>query len=180
MLLSELTLPPTVQHVDDKLLANGWAKIGDGYYATVYGKSGTSYVLKVFERDSAYVDFLKMIAQHPNPHFPKIRGRLRVTEAYHAVRMEKLFQIPQYGVGEEKVNVNGMMSAYLIDKSYRLNYFQKKNLVFFNEYIKENPRLIEALDLIHDNLLDHHSLDLNKDNVMQRGDGTPVIIDPIC
>jgi hypothetical protein len=179
MRLNELSLPRETEELDELLHSRGWEKLGEGNYASVYSKPGITYALKVFERDSAYLAFLKLIASHPNPHFPKIIGRLRVTEKYRAVRMEKLRPQQSVAVDGYHVKVSALLSAYLIAKRHRLNDIQERNLELATSYLTDKPTLVAALDLISDELLGKFHLDLNEANIMMRADGTPVITDPI-
>ncbi len=179
MRLFELSIPDSVDLVGHVLEAAGWEKLGEGYYASVYGKPDSPYVLKIFEYDDSYVSYLKLIEQYPNIHFPKIKGRLRVTPKYRAVRMEKLSPTTKVNVGGLTVDVSGMLNAYMIDKRYQLNNIQIRNRELFDEYAADKPKLIEALDLINEELVGKYALDLNSDNIMQRADGTIVITDPL-
>ncbi len=172
-------MPSTAEEVDAMFQANGWEKMS-GYNADVYTKPNANYVVKVFERDSAYLAFLDLITKHPNPHFPKLRGKMYLKQydrLYNAVRLEKLTPIYSVQVDAYTVRLSGMLNSYLINKRHKLNDLQERNLELATEYLSDKPLLVEALDLI-DGLLDRHSLDLNSDNIMARGD-VPVIIDPV-
>lgn len=179
MRIDELYLPRETEELDALLNSRGWEKLGEGNYASVYSKPAINYALKVFESDSAYLAFLKLIAAHPNPHFPKIIGRLRVTEKYRAVRMEKLVPQQQVVVDGKHVKLSQLLAAYLIAKRHRLNDLQERNLELATIYLEDKPALVQALDLIGSELLGKFHLDLNEANLMMRGDGTPVITDPI-
>ena len=177
MRLDELNLPNDHESLTRILHDRGWEEVGAGYYATVYSKPGINYVLKIFEQDSAYLAFLDMIAKNPNPHFPRIIGKIRVGDqwgkkTYRAVRMEKL--LPLNGV---RVNEH-VFTGISAKNGVRLNSVQEHSLELANEYLEDKPTLVVALDLIVDKLLNRFTLDLGND-VMQRQDGTPVITDPI-
>lgn len=167
--LVEREIPRNTRDVRNLFLSAGWFEVGAGYYAEVYGKSEKDYVVKVFERDGAYLAFLKMIQEHPNKHFPKVKGRVWISPSYNGVRLEKLYPAdPKYA---------RMLSTYLINK--RDGFVNDALLEKANEYIRDKPELLAALDMIDEKLLNRFHLDLGADNVMQRADGTIVITDPI-
>lgn len=179
-------LPQSGDEAELIFMDAGWDKVGHGFYADVYSKPGIDYVVKVFERDSAYLAYLNLIKHHPNPHFPRIKGRLHISPTLNGVRLEKLEKVYQVQVGSLTVGITGMLNAYLISKDYNLSEYQQRNLELANIYLADHPQLVEALDLIYINLLSRssrlsgYSLDLNTNNVMQRSDGTIVIIDPVA
>lgn len=168
--LVEREIPRNTRDVRNLFLSSGWFEVGAGYYAEVYGKSEKDYVVKVFERDGAYLAFLKMIQEHPNKHFPKVKGRVWISPSYNGVRLENLYPA-------EPV-FSRMFSAYLINKRHA-EFVLESLLEKANEYLRDKPKLLEALDMIDEKLLNRFHLDLGVDNVMQRADGTIVITDPI-
>lgn len=185
MRLDELTLPDDHSSLTRLLFSRGWQEIGMGYYASVYSKQGLNYVLKVFEQDSAYLAFLNMIKNNPNPHFPKIIGKIRIGDpwgenTYRAVRMEKLYELRTVEVDGLRVSITGMCTAYLQARkgTNKLSQGGLRDLELANLYLEDKPTMVEALDLICDQLLRKYSLDLGND-IMQRRDGTPVFVDPI-
>jgi len=162
----------------DKLLDAGWEILGHGSYADVYHKDGMQYVLKVFCKDNAYLDFIKLVLNNTNEHFPKFYGKLiKVTPKYYAIRMEKL----------EKFSNNSLVETiwdYLYFRNP--NYPITDNILKDKNYIKstnimnepENSTLKQALDLIIP-LTEYHGTDIKNDNIMLRGN-TVVLIDPLC
>lgn len=165
-------LPEELTELNRVLTQRGWELVGEGNYAAVYGKPGKTYVIKVFEQDSAYMAFLKLILSNPNPHFPKIIGEMRRSNSYRVLRMELLYPC-------RVDNISGMLNAYVINKRHKLNHIQHQNLPLAMEFLADKPELKLALDLIDRELLSRHGLDLSDDNIMQRRDGTIVVIDPI-
>ena len=94
--LNELSRPPKVGNAAEILNNAGYDQLGQGAYARVFGKPGANHVLKLFStEDSAYLDFVSLVNQHPNPHFPKFKGKMmKVTDNYYAIQMEKLTAFP--------------------------------------------------------------------------------------
>src|ERR1700721_2108003 len=92
MKINELQMPDRKADAILALKQADWHILGDGSYATVFMKPGIDYVLKLFDSDdTAYADYIKLVLTHPNPHFPRFKGKLvKVTTKYYAVRMEKL------------------------------------------------------------------------------------------
>jgi hypothetical protein len=175
--LTELSRPVFIDEVDPILKKAGWTRVGSGYYASVYAKEGVNYVLKLFSNhDKGYIDFLKLVQQHPNKHFPTLRGLpRRITSGYTAVRMEKLLPA---GYGDDVPS----LGVYLLCRDtgpYAKNQYQVKAYEHVVEYLQSQPELKRALDLIIDNLLPKYNEDLHSENFMKRADGTLVIIDPV-
>lgn len=177
--LEERELPTTVRTAGQLLHNAGWEEIGTGYHVTVYGKAGNDYVVKIFEGDRAYIDFLKLVKAHPNKHFPKIRGRQFISGRLVGVRMEKLFPMPKINLGGTTISAQSLMDIYLIEKDFPLDGYQKTLKEMAQEYLRDKPELVIALDLIHEHLLGEHVNDIHSENVMMRRDGTPVLTDPV-
>src|SRR6478752_6436146 len=92
MRLFELSLPKDTLAATNALKKAGYEHLDIGSFADVFHKTGKPYILKLFiSRDEAYLEYLKLVTTHSNPHFPKIIGKpIRVTDAYYAIRIEKL------------------------------------------------------------------------------------------
>ena len=160
--LKEFTRPGKRSDYWDILNNAGYRLIGQGGQGDVYQKPGKDYVLKIFSsRDYAYQDFLKLVMEHENIHFPAVKGKLvKVTNSIYAVRLEPLTPCTS------KTAIDNIR-AYLyqnMDARQKL-WFEDKN------------DLAEALDLIRFNLTDH-GFDIHSENVMMRGNDL-VIIDPV-
>lgn len=186
MLLYELRrkerAPSNVEEVDDFLLNAGWRHFGGGLYAEVYAKADKDYVIKVFERDSAYLAFLKLAREHPNPHFPKVKGKVWLADhsaRFNAVRLERLYPWKRVKVRGKNFPLPELFNMYVYMKKFPENakmIYEESNLEFMETYFEDKPKLKEALDLI---ITLPFKLDLHDDNIMIRADGTPVIIDPV-
>jgi hypothetical protein len=175
---------------------HGWNILGTGFEATVAEKPGMPYVLKVFPRNSKYVQFVQFCQQNPhNPYLPRFSRYVRpvphTTFAY--VRMEKL----------KPVNERRLMNTYAeymcaVDQVFRS---QDRSPVFWNHAMSrwdldelpekqgyadvascaaEAPttwtHTIEALILLMQSE-GMKQFDLHPDNMMLRGN-TLVITDP--
>lgn len=128
--------------------------LGSGKYASVYGNEKYPYVLKVFQKDSAYLRWIKFSLTHKhNPYVPKIKGKVvKITPMIYAIRLEKLS--PTYMSGEFADEYQQWMN----DKTHQAS----------------DPDIQEILDFFADN---KNLLDLHSENVMKRGNQL-VIIDP--
>lgn len=191
MRLSEVTRPRTRVTADAVLRHAGYERLGKGAFGAVYEKPGLPYVLKVFSgTDGAYRDYLNLVMAHQdNPHFPKIKGRaVRVMPRVWAVRMERL---AEYYGDPELIDIYmrrrdqamrddppDLIDVYLRrwDRSMRDKVQMQWDDVM--EFMSEFPKLKEACDLILDNLLPKHELDIAERNFMTRN-GIIVITDPV-
>jgi hypothetical protein len=133
---------------------HGFQMLGSGKYASVYGNESYPYVIKVFQRDSAYFRWLKFaLNNRNNPYVPRIRGKVvKITPMVYAIRLEKLR--PGY-----------------IDSEFQQHFDQWQR---DPNYRADDPDLQQVFDFFHSN---RKLLDLHNENVMRRGDQL-VIIDP--
>jgi hypothetical protein len=195
-IITELSLPQSINDARQKLRQAGWHKLAGGMFATVFEKSNVPYVLKLFgNHDHAYKRFLKLIRSQPdNPHFPKLRGLpMRVNSEYSAVRMEKLEKYNgRDRHSEDMTDINNFISLssqlrqhipdlqrpgnnnHVIDRIKKIN---KK----LEPIIKQRPQLADALEGIHKHVIDPTgaNFDIHDGNVMWRGK-TPVLTDPVA
>ena len=77
-------------------LLKGFKKLGEGLFATVYGK-GNTVVKVIHDSDEPYIRFLQKIGiESENPYFPKIHKVVKFVDGrgqhYTAVFMEKLLE----------------------------------------------------------------------------------------
>lgn len=170
-IITELSRPKDRVTAHEVLTRAGYRLLGNGSFASVYQKPGAHYVLKLFDADDhAYMAFLSLVAQHPNPHFPKFFGKsVRVSPGFSAVRMEPL--------GKYRGDPD-LLSFYvrcrdipnpLPDTQMRLGDA--------DELFYELPDLKVAIDLLIDHL-GHFRFDIRQDNIMSRGSQL-VITDPV-
>lgn len=180
--LYEISRPRSFQEMSRVLGDKGYQMLGNGYYSTIWERPGAASVLKIMSaKDQAYLDFANMTKQSPNPHFPKLFGKIiRINQEYWAIRMERLQPndawdahsraIRAYIVGEKGVSTQ--VANRLLRDDLPVNYED------IDELFGDFPRLKEACDLVID-LAGVHALDCHSDNIMRRGD-TPVITDPVA
>jgi hypothetical protein len=107
MNLSEITLTHTlktgdrndwhhVPNLERILKHHGWHMLGTGAEAAVAEHPQKSYVLKIFNSDSRYTQFVEFVQSHSsNPHVPKFSRYVRQVPGtkFSYVRMEKLAQV---------------------------------------------------------------------------------------
>lgn len=166
----ESGLPPRRKSKLNQLTAwleqHGFKNLGQGSFGAVYEKPGYPWVFKVFNRDPAYLYFLKYAMAHQsNPHLPKIRGLIKIDDNTYVVRMEKLTQIP---MGSEPANSLlkqiHMMDSYgdLSDKQVE---WIKNTLPGVHQFFMSFP-------------LSGYEYDIHYENLMMRGN-TIVITDPL-
>lgn len=168
MTLCEITRPQSRQAVDRILASSGYHRLGAGTFGAVYQKPSQSYVLKVFSsKDQAYRDFIRLAQEHPsNPHFPRYFGKLiRVTNDYHAIRMERLTPFNPHALGDHAYALADYIQSGIDDGELR-NF----------------PKLKAACDLVRTKLLSHYWFDAKDESFMMRGDTiviTDAVLDPV-
>lgn len=137
---------------------HGFTLLGQGKYATVFNNPTSSYVIKVFLKDTAYLTWLKFCFENPrNPFVPQIRGKVvKLTPIFMAVRLEKLLPYKYTDQHPNDFNIWGEQPPC---QCAHCNNPDVQNVQKF---------------------LDQHSklLDIHPGNVMQRSNGHIVIIDP--
>lgn len=102
MKLCEISLSQDVKEMNDieaittTFKKYGWEFKGSGSDSAV-GKNPTkNYVVKVFRKDSAYNEFVKLAISHPNPHFSQFFGNVKTVPQnmeWSFVRIENLTPI---------------------------------------------------------------------------------------
>jgi hypothetical protein len=116
MQLSELEITKQLKkrgpvHWQKVVNKHGWTLVGWGNEAVVVGHPEKPYVLRIFSKDTPYVDWVNLVKSHQeNPHFPKFSRYVRPipgTEMNY-VRMEILKSITQ----------NQLMKDYLPELAY--------------------------------------------------------------
>jgi hypothetical protein len=174
MRLHELSRPDTRDKAERILVKAGYKQLGRGQNAAVFHAPGDAHVLKLFNSsDRAYIEFVKLAAANPNPHFPKFYGRIiRVTPGYFAVKTE-LLQPFTGSIHEVEI-----IDWYIMWARDRINGTN----VGFGHYdqIAAQPELKVACDLLAQFLAPSRFFcDVHSKNVMLRG-STLVLSDPVC
>jgi hypothetical protein len=139
--------------------------IGSGYYAQVYARPQDNYVIKIFRDDPGYAAFLRYVTKNANnPYVPKLKGKVvNLPNKHSLVRLEKLKRID-------------------VDLFKQIEYaaFNPHDKPLVNELNEKYPGLLDfvySLRALANK--DGVGLDLNRNNMMMRGD-TPVITDPFA
>ena len=154
----------------NKLKNNGYEKyiIASSGGGIVFSKPGDPYVIKIFQNDSGYEDYIALaLANQSNPHVPRIKGNLvTFQKIYKIIRVERLTHVKTNNDSEIAFEI----SLYVNDKAY-------KSSASRIEYIeKMYPQLYPLLDKIAA-AGEEHVIDLHEENIMFRG-SIPVITDP--
>ena len=156
--------------IDKKLREMGWFKSGEGMYSDVYENASKSYILKINRsQDLAFDDFVKLTHKFKNKHFPKISDQKEINidgRKYYIYAIEKLYPLDEY---------NGNRVYFLIHRF--VEYYSILGKKLRNPNFNDYPELKKALEIITKNNR-NHGFDMHRGNVMQRKDGTVVIIDP--
>lgn len=100
---------------------SGWKLLGSGAEAAVAEHPQKSYVLKVFDSESRYIDFVHFALDHQsNPHVPKFNGHVKQIPGtkFSYVRMEKL----------SNTNDANLLSTHIADM-YALVVISEKNSI---------------------------------------------------
>jgi len=146
----------------------GWKPIGHGACSSVCENERYPYLLKLNRfQDNAFAKFAVLCRQHKdNPHFPVIGNAKPIhigDTRYVAYMIEKLQELSDRGLAGEILRT----AEKLI-----------KNPSMSNELNLEDS-LFEAIKLtVRHGLSIRAKIDLHSENVMQRSDGTVVIVDP--
>ena len=145
---------------------NGFKFIDRGSFGIVFERPGYPWVFKIFNRDPAYLHFVKYAMAHQgNPHLPRIKGLIKINDDTYAVRMERLSPIP---LGTEPA-MSLIRKIVAIDSYGDLSNADAawidKKFPGISAFFKSFP-------------LQDFEYDLHLQNFMQRGT-TMVIVDPI-
>lgn len=190
-LLSEITRPPNKFRAVNFLQRYGYKLIGKGLGGIVVGKPDSDYVLKLFSaNDIGYHRYLDLILARNNPHFPIIRGKpTKISELYYVVKLERLWETNNYNYRLGKycdMYCNDKMNEYIQQNEFKnsLNRQRIKNInrnERYNKLASDFPELMDALDMIIKYVLIplRTEPDLHDSNIMQRKDGTLVLVDPV-
>lgn len=169
-----------------ELKKHGINSIGIGGFGEVFHKTGWDHVVKVFEKDNAYLEYVDFCIQNPDPHYPKFIKKTMNMHQFHT-RMSQSSKTMQI--------VKIELLQPLLDEWYADNlqdiYVQYKKQI---RQLDNNPGRLDAqldkynkpqlksllvsIDRIRQHLPKYH-LDIWFDNIMQREDGTIVLSDPV-
>lgn len=189
----------------DMLSHQGIKFIGAGKYSSVFTHDSWDYVLKIVENDDPhYLAFVDWAMKHPSKHFPKFAKKPLKMHAFHTrkqsdssnlwvVKIEKLQPITdkkllKFLVTElERMSIaawqkNEGKDVSTVNKNYSQNMPDGTSVkgISWEEMFKQFPWMF-SLGLTYAKFWDAEagSPDIHDDNLMQRKDGTIVIVDPV-
>lgn len=190
-----------VYTVENFLKSKGYQSVGMGANSEVYNKLNSSGVLKIcFSPDSAWLKYAKICLKYSNnPYFMKISRIITYNErdtnhTLFLAFMEKLQKIPNeefkklaaffaiYGHNLCQKHSLQYWEKYWINENYTGNDYENNLLPqtksVANNFIKNNPLFISALEVIVKNK-GNDIMDLHNNNLMfRKKDNMIVIIDP--
>ncbi len=191
-------------HLEALFASKGFHPIGSGSKSRVYGSDSYPYVVKLFRKDRAYEAFLNFAKAFPNKHYAKARGEVKTISdegEYRIIRLEKLQRASEATARMYQESIRALTALRVLKA---LEHHDEDDLIasferFANYGIKDNahlmamiekdeqvladmnPTFVEAMRQIIDSFSESEvgAFDTNPANVMERPDGTPVIIDPL-
>lgn len=150
-----------------------------GGFGSIMSHPRLNYVIKLFDiEDTGYLKFVQVALDNSgNPHFPKFRGRpMKLSNQTMGVRMERLQKWPR----SKFETIEMLLNQAQRDSNWR-RHLDSNPLA--QEFIHTWPQFGDALDSLNSAALSKHSdveFDWHDGNIMQRTDGTPVIVDPFA
>ena len=176
-----------LNELEDLLLRRGWKMVGGGAFSDTWLHPKGELILKINRRsDPAYDRFIDVIQKYPNPHFPKIMDAKQIIGGrwpygiYLIEKLEKLSMDKKYIFSQalHNIAIHPDMTRNQLSEQTNDTYTDYENLKF-QECMKTMPdSLMEAMRIIGRNCPVKSYFDLHPGNIMQREDGTIVIIDP--
>lgn len=183
-----------------KLESLGWHTLGNGGYSYIFSNPKKNYVLKVnTNQDNGYDQFVQIIHRLRNKHLPRISDRKTLEfsgnpqfnfakNTYHIYLIEKLQELPEQEANNYASIISVIMSLYKEEMNPNIkmalnwlerDYFTEEEFPSVKQFILTHPELVKAAAYLG-NAQKYYKLnnDLHAKNLMQRADGTIVIIDP--
>lgn len=164
-----------------------------GAFGKVIQSHNPEIVYKVFEKDDAYLNFIRFVQRYPNKNFPKFYKVKNMTaffkrydvqaDKFYVVALEKLYPIKGPFTREF---LSDFLGVPHLDHPTHLMPNGKQNAFMvpareFMQYLPELKDLWQAglkIRGLHGESSDYN-WDLHPGNIMQRKDGTVVITDPL-
>lgn len=165
--------------------SQGFELLGSGMHATVWHNLKHPYVVKIFENDSNYEEFIKLAISNPSPFFPKFYKKIVSipNTTFKAIRIERLEPIRSSLL--EKYQ---SMIAYLIyNFDYKMNSIDREELLEFADIPEDQIYDLsldvpadqkKVCDLLAQIVSPPSKLDLHMGNLMHRNQQL-VFVDPI-
>ena len=148
-----------------------------GGFGSIMSHPDLKYVVKLFDSDDVgYMKFVQVAKAHSdNPHFPRFRGQpMKLSRETMGVRLERLIPMPRSRFETLEMLLNQAQR----DSNWRRHLATNE---LAKEFLTKWPQFGAALDLLNQAALSPNSdvdFDWHDGNIMQRTDGTPVIVDP--
>jgi len=161
--------------------SEGWNVLGDGCFATCWGKPKTKFVIKVFDscEDECYYDFITEVQKIKSDYVPKVYSIIEIGNVCLVV-MEKLISHDFLSLRKYR---KIMKDYFDIDIESEFGYLPSQ----MHRYIRESDKHNELHNIVKIIVKIRESggglLDLHEDNIMYRKHGAsyiPIIIDPLC
>jgi hypothetical protein len=173
----------TVEPMRELLKKTGWEFVNSGYFSGVYVNADKPYVMKINIRpDIGYDKFVKLTKKLNSPYLPKIHDRKYFTKdgkTYYIYLIEKLEECDPALAND--INTVAREIEYIPQEIFdaeELKFVKEDNRNIDEDY----PRLIDLIVTLtyrgHELMGLGGIVEIAQDNIMQREDGTPVIIDP--
>ena len=191
--------------IESFLMSKGYVKSPPGAYGAVYSKPDSNVVLKLTTSpDPAWYKFYQYAVQNKgNKHLPKFGKMQIIDKKYYIIPIEKLnsfadnalvtltdhinfgFNHLSYYYSLSNVTVDDFLNrSEKIQEIFDMKSFIDKSRVehFYNAFEKlydTYPLFVKTLvDLLNVAVQNNFDFDLHRHNIMQRSDGTLVVIDP--
>ena len=159
----------------------GWEALSEGHFSIVFTKPNLPYVLKVNQQsDKPFQHFVELSKRYPNRHFPKISAVKQIEydeETFYIYTIEKLnkiktsFDLYRFADTIEKIAIAPDLYLETILNNVRRISEEEK------QWFRDHPGLVKAARLVGKEK-QWTTIDIHDENIMQRKDGTIVIIDP--
>lgn len=143
--------------------SHGFTRLGEGNYASVFGRNDYPWILKVFSlSDRAYLAWIQFSKANPdNPFVPQFKGNVvRFNNAVGVIRVEKLKPITSKTKNYN--NLEALMWSFPEKKDWEAFEGHRDHIMAIREFMKS------------------YSNDVDVPNVMKRDNGQLVLIDPVA
>lgn len=183
------------EQIVQKLKTHDIHRIDQGAFGDVFAHPSWDYVVKVFDTDSAYLEFVNFVQQFPNKHYPKIikstkpihqfhlrnKNRSDIHKYFFIVKIERLYDLSSENV--DMVTELGDELKRVYKRHFnKQEYFISSVKKLAEKYPRQDLATLAVATYKAMSHLKSHTVspiaDLHKDNFMQRKDGTIVLIDP--
>jgi len=179
----------------------GMKYIGEGAFATVYGKPRGTSVIKIGSMGDNYISYAKEVVKNktPNPFLPKI-SKLTIVKTgndcyrddFYIVEMERLIPLYDYSKRMYKGNIDDLMSLFsdMLEEDVPARVAVKSRTMeiglpgIFKVNLAIKPNVVKHLShlvrIINRSVRSSDgSTDIHSGNVMLRSNGQLVMTDPI-